>query len=170
MLNEAKNIILLLIVLSGIASCKKDKVDIPIGTLSATVDEKKTTFNFAPKAYVFSVPGGYQFRMYGYENDPAVSSTSLEIDVTSESMFAPGTYIENSADNPWVKMLYNHDLRGIYFVGVRFGSNIKPVTITISEINSSFVRGTFSGQLRGLRWDGFTIDVTFDSGVFYLPL
>ena len=151
MFKQTKNFILFAAFLSlGFISCKKSSsnTDIAIGTISVSIDGVATTFNYLAKADVPSVTGGYGVRIQGYKKDPSLSATSLTFSVVRPTAITTGTYVENAGSNPFVEMSYFYDLvLGTGTTSVAYGSTTSPVTITITDINTSSVKGTFSGEL-----------------------
>ncbi len=171
MLKQIKNFIPFLVVLLCCTSCKKDKADtdVSVGTISATIDGTATTFNFRAKATGSNVSGGYGISIQGFKKDPSASQTSLSISIARGTQITSGTYVENSGSNPLVEMTYNYDLVfGIVYTSTTYGSATKPVTITITDINSTSVKGTFSCELLGNDVNGNPAKTVFTDGVFYV--
>ncbi len=169
MYRRTKNLIFLsafLLVL--FTSCKKENTNVAIGTISVSIDGTATTFNFGAKASVLPVTGGYGIQIQGNKRDPATSATNLTISVASAAPITTGTYVENSGGNV-VKIDYDFD----YFLSTStsssYGSTTNPVTITITEINSTSVKGTFSGELQGAGiGGGDLVKNVLADGVFYV--
>ncbi len=171
MWQQTKNFILFSVVLLFFTSCKKDKAntDVPIGSISVTIDGTKTTFNYGAKATVLSVGGGYGISIQGNKKDPSASQTNLLFSIASPSVITPKTYVENSGGNSLVNMSYAYDLFfGIVYTSVAYGSTTNPVTITITDINSTSVKGTFSGELLGTGVDGNPVKNVLADGVFHV--
>jgi len=151
MLKQTKHFILLLSFLSlCFISCKKDNGndDIDIGTITADVDGVATSFNHSAKATVLNVSGGYGISIQGYKKDLSESQTNWTFSIARPTPITTGTYIENSGSNPLVRMTYTYDfLAGILYTSEAYGSSAHPVTITITDISSTSVKGTFSGEL-----------------------
>lgn len=173
MYTQTKNIILFVTLLSfGFTSCKKEgaNTNVAIGTISVSIDGNTTTFNVGAKASVLPVTGGYGIKIFGNKKDPATSATSLTINIARGSAITTGTYVENGAGNPLVQMDYFLDLffgSGTDYSNFRSTSN--PVTINIIEISSSYVKGTFSGELIGPNISGGApVKTVLSSGVFYV--
>jgi hypothetical protein len=90
--------------------------------------------------------------------------------VIIDSLFAPGVYIENSRNRPLIQLTYDLDLgNGNFFQAYSFGSNTGPVTVVLTEVNSEFVKGTFSGELHGAR-NGAEEKIVVEDGMFHLRL
>lgn len=171
MLKESKNIILLSAVLLTLMSCKKDNDDIPIGTFSAIIDGTRTSFTQGVEADIDNLTGAYRLYIRGYKENPSFSQTSLMISVFNENMITPAIYIENSTNRPLVEMSYDRDLgSGDFFNAYAFKSNPKPVTVVVTEVNSTFVKGAFSGELMGTRQDGVPVKIVVEDGKFHLRL
>ncbi|MDB5221874.1 MAG: hypothetical protein JWN83_541 [Chitinophagaceae bacterium] len=170
---QTKNIIRIVILLSfGFTSCKKDgaNTNVGIGTISVSIDGTATTFNVGAKASVLPVTGGYGIKIFGNKKDPATSATSLTINIVRGTAITTGTYVENGSGNPLVQIDYFFDLffgSGTDYLNFRSTSN--PVTITITDISSSSVKGTFSGELIGPNISGGApVKTTLSNGVFYV--
>ncbi len=108
---------------------------------------KQTTFNFGAKVIVTSVTGGYGINIKGNKKEPASSQTNILFSITSPSPIVAKTYVEGGG-NPLIQMEYFFDLvLGIGTTASNYGSTTNPVTITITEITSSSVKGTFRREL-----------------------
>jgi hypothetical protein len=167
---ELKYIILVVSVLSVQLSCKKDDDDIPVGTFSAILDGTKISFYQATEADISNLTGAHSLYIRGYSDHPSVSQTSLWISVINDSLFARGTYIENSLNRPLVQLTYELDLgNGNFFQAYSLGNNTGPVTVVLTEVNSAFVKGTFSGELQGTR-NGAQVKIAVEDGKFHLRL
>lgn len=144
-------------------SCKKEP---PIGTISANIDGTNTSFKVAAKASVLSVQNGYGIQISGYKKD--ASATSLQLVIVRPITISPGTYTENTADNPLVQMKYFYDL--FFGAGVGYSnhhSTTNPATVNITDISATSVKGTFQGELEGSDLSGGGIIRTqITNGVF----
>jgi len=151
MYRQFKNYILFSILLLPVfISCKKDSTNNnSSNTISVSIDGTVTTFNTEAKAIRESVTGGYGITIQGYKKDPAASQTNLSFSVVSPDAITAKTYIENTSGNPLVAMTYFVDatVLGIATTASNYGSTTHPVTITITDISSSTVKGMFSGEL-----------------------
>lgn len=158
----------LLIGLLVFSSCKKSSSDPAIGTISANIDGSVTTFNVNAKASNLQVTGGYGIKIFGYKKDPSTSWTSLTLTIARGTPITTGTYIENSGGNPLVTMQYFYDvIFGSGFTTVNYGASNK-VTITITEITGSYIKGSFSGDLQGPGLNNTTAKASMSGGVFYV--
>lgn len=64
-------------------------------------------------------------------------------------------------------MIYDYDfVFGIIYTYEAYGSSTHPLSVTITEINSSFVKGTFSGEVEGTDATGATVRYLFTNGTF----
>jgi hypothetical protein len=143
-------------------SCKKDPTDIPIGTIKVDIDGHSSTFSVQAKASRLSVTGGYGIQVTG--NLKTTSTTNLSFSIISPNSINAGTYTENTSSNPLVTM--THCTEVIVPCVIRansYGSPSNPVSITITEITGSYVRGTFKGELQG----GSSKEV-YSNGLFYV--
>ena len=128
-------------------SCKKDPVDIRIGTIKVDINGTAFTFNVQAKATRLSVTGGNGIQIQG--NYKETSTTNLTLTIARPSPISTGAYIENTASNPLVTVSHCTEVFvPCVFQAVTFGSTTNPVSITISEITGSSVRGNFKGELR----------------------
>ena len=73
-----------LLIFLGSTSCKKNPVDISIGTVSTTINGTAITFNVQAKATVLAVGGGFGIKVFGYKKDPSSSATSLTLTVVDQ--------------------------------------------------------------------------------------
>lgn len=159
------NIVILLTGMLCFNSCKKDHQD--ADTISASIDGKVTTFNVGAHASTLNVTGGYGISIQGNKKNPSDSKTALSISIVSPDPIVKRTYVENSNGNPLVGMTYDFDLVfGIVYTFEGYGSNTHPVSVTITEINSSFVKGTFSGEVQGTDATGATAKYVITNGTF----
>ena len=163
-----KNLISIVLMTAVLAvSCKKDPTDIPIGTISAAVEGTTTDFKVNAKATRLSVQNGFGIKISGYKKDPSLSGTNLEVIIVRPSQITVGNYVENPGDNPLVEL--NHFQEFILGSGTiysNFHSNAHPVTVSISEINGTSVKGTFSGELKVGGLNGSTTTAMLTNGVF----
>lgn len=162
------NILVLLAGTLCFSSCKKshDGAD-AADTISTSIDGQITTFNVGAHASTLSVAGGYGINIHGNKKDPSTSKTALSISIVSPNPIGKGTYVENSNGNPLVAMIYDYDfVFGIIYTYEAYGSSTHPLSVTITEINSSFVKGTFSGEVEGTDATGATVRYLFTNGTF----
>lgn len=148
------------LILSAIA-CKKDRMDIPIGTIKVDIDGYSSSFSVRPKATRINVTGGYGIQIEGYLKSS--STTEMLFSIVSTKPITNTIYTENSAGNPLVKMI--HCVEVVFpcvFRTAAHGSISNPVSVTISEITGAYVKGTFKGELDGQYPEVLT------NGVFYV--
>lgn len=130
-----------------ISSCKKDATDIPIGTIKVKIDGKDFTFNVQAKATTLAVAGGFGIQIQG--NFKTTSTTNLIFTIVRPSPITTGNYTENTGGNPLVTMTHCTEvLIPCFFQATTYGSSSNPVSITITEITGSSVKGTFRGELK----------------------
>ena len=84
--------ILVLILTVVTTSCEKNN-DIPLGTISVSVDGNKKSFNNNAKAEWLSVEGGFGLWIYGYKGDVG-SSNNVSIQIASPLTITAKTYQE----------------------------------------------------------------------------
>ena len=142
-------------------------MDVPIGTFKAKINGTEKRFNILSKATRLSVTGGHGIQVQGYYRDG--STTNLTFTIVSPSPINSNTYTENTASNPLVTMTHCIEVISPCVLQTSsYGSISNPVSITIAEITSTYVKGTFKGELKtpGASASPF-IDV-FTDGVFYV--
>ncbi|MBK7561172.1 MAG: hypothetical protein IPQ06_00175 [Chitinophagaceae bacterium] len=128
-------------------SCKKDATDIPIGTIKVKIDGTDFTFNVQAKATTLAVAGGFGIQIQG--NYKTTSTTNLSFTIVRPSPITTGSYTENTGGNPLVTMIHCTEvLIPCFFQATTYGSSSNPVSITITEITGSSVKGTFRGELK----------------------
>ena len=154
-------ILLLPIIL--IFSCKKDPADIGIGTIKVDINGTAYTFSVQSRATTLPVTGGNGIQIQGKYKE--TSTTNLTLSIVRPSPISTGTYIENNASNPLVTITHCTEvIVPCFFQATTFGSTSNPVTITITEITGSSIRGNFKGELQTS--PGTT--ETLSNGVFYV--
>ena len=128
-------------------SCKKDDTDIPMGTIKVDINGSAYTFNVQPKATTLTVTGGYGIQIQGYFRNG--STTNLSFSVVRPGAISTGTYTEIAAGNPLVLMTHCTEVITPCVIRANaYGSTSNPVSITITEITGSSVKGTFKGELQ----------------------
>jgi hypothetical protein len=159
------------ILLIGFTSCKKnsDNKDIPVGTISVSIGGTTTSFNHTAKALAGSVQNGFGIQIHGYKKDPTLSLTDVTIWIVSPSPIGTGTYIENIAGNPLVSADHFQEfILGVGNVFSSYYSTTNPLTVSITAISASSVKGTFQGELKGLNLNGDTTTMKLTNGVFHV--
>ena len=156
---------LLVLIVFLLFSCKKDATDIPISTIKVEIGGSATTFSVQAKATRLFVSGGYGIQIQG--NYRTGSTTNLSFSIVSPNPISTGVYTENTVSNPLVTMTHCVEvLFPCVLQSNAYGSVTNPVSITITEINSSFAKGTFKGELSGGGGNPTTEVLT--NGVFYV--
>ena len=131
--------ILILTMTFTLISCEKIE-KVPLGTITVLIDGKTRSFNTAAKAENLDVVGGYGISIHGYRADEGASNNIL-ISIASPNRIAETTYTNYSSGNA-VRIEYNVNF--IFFWEEYVSSS---ATVSIYEISSTSVRGTFSGTL-----------------------
>lgn len=149
-------------------SCKKDATDIPIGTIKVDIDRNNSTFSVEAKATRLPVTGGYGIQVQG--NYRTGSTTNLSFSIVSPNQISTGVYTENTTGNPLVTMKHCTEILFPCVVQAStYGSTTNPVSITIIEINSSFIKGTFKGELLSSTMvNGNPVTEVLTNGAFYV--
>lgn len=143
--------------------CKKDDTSIPIGTIKVDINGSAYTFNVQPKATTLTVTGGYGIQIQGYYRNG--STTNLSFSIVRPVAISTGTYTENAASNPLVIMTHCTEVVVPCVIRANaYGSTSNPVSITITEITGSSVKGTFKGELQV----GSGTTEVLSNGVFYV--
>lgn len=128
-------------------SCKKDATDIPIGTIKVKIGGTDFTFNVQAKATTLAVAGGFGIQIQG--NYKTTSTTNLIFTIVRPSPITTGNYTENAGGNPLVTMTHCTEVLFPCLIQANaYGSASNPVSITITEITGSSVKGTFRGELQ----------------------
>jgi hypothetical protein len=143
-------------------TCKKDPADISIGTIKADINGNSSTFSVTAKATNLSVSGGHGIQIQGYYRTG--STTNLTFVVVRPSPITTGVYTENTNGNPLVTM--SHCTEVIAPCVIRYDSYnsvANPVTINITEMTGSYIRGSFQGELQS----GANKEV-YTNGQFYV--
>lgn len=137
-------LILLLIIIC--TSCEKE---VPLGTLTASVDGEKRVFDGNPEAEWTSDPEGYDLRIYG-----TGLLNEISVRISSQTLITARSY-------PYADIRFYRILL-IFPVEYYTASG----NVTITEIDGSHVQGTFSGNL----YDSGGSAVVISKGVFNLSL
>jgi hypothetical protein len=159
-----KNIVFAFLCFILFCGCKKDSVDnIKIGTIKVEINGTDYTFSVRSKATRLSVTGGFGVEIQGdYKTN---STTNLSFSVVRPSAITVGTYVENGGGNPLVRMIHCTEvLIPCLTRASNYGSPTNPVSITITDITSSYVKGTFKGELQ----IGAGGTETLKNGMFYV--
>ena len=148
-------------------SCKKDPLDIPIGTIKVDIGGVEKPFSINAKATRLNVSGGYGIQIQGYFKTS--STTNLRFSIVSPNPISNSSYTENAAGNPLIIM--NHCVEVLLpclFQSSTYGSVSNPVSITIAEITGTYVKGTFKGDLQSSGAGSSSTIEVFKNGVFYV--
>jgi hypothetical protein len=159
-----KNIVIAFFSVFLFCGCKKDSVDnIPIGTIKVDIDGTAYTFSVQAKATRPQVTGGFGVQIQG--NYRTGSTTNLSFTIVRPTAITSGSYTENTASNPLVMMKHCTEvIVPCVYQANNYGSPTNPVSITITEITSSYVKGTFKGELQL----GSGSTETLTNGMFYV--
>jgi hypothetical protein len=163
---------ILFFVLSA-SSCKKDTPDsVPIGTIEAEVDGTKTTFNNEATAVLTTNNRNIMLELKGYKKPRTTSGTYLSLQVLGTSTITTGTYTEGGPGPFTVHAERFVDLFfGVGGSSVTYGSTSDPLSITITDITTTYVKGTFSGELRtGTSGGTNNTYIKLKKGIFHLSL
>jgi hypothetical protein len=130
-----------------VTSCKKDPLDIPLGTIKVDINGTEYTFSVQAKAIRLAVTGGYGIQVQGLYK--TTSTTDLTFNIVSPVPITAGTYTETISGNPLVTVKHCTEVLFPCFIQANtYLSPTNPVSITIKEISGSTVKGTFKGELQ----------------------
>ena len=128
-------------------SCKKDPLDIPLGTIKVDIGGTEYKFNVQAKASRLSVTGGSGIQVHGLYK--TTSTTDFDFSIVSPNPITSGTYTESMSGNPLITVRHCTEVLFPCVVQANtYGSTANPVSITIKEISGSSVKGTFKGELQ----------------------
>ncbi len=144
--NQLFRALLVLLLAIFFTSCEKE---VPLGTLTASVDGNKRIFEEDPKAEWTSDPEGYELWIHGVG---VLNEVSIRI--SSQTLITARTYNYSSIT------FYRY----ILFIPIEYSTTSGYVDII--EMDGTHVRGTFRGTLNSS--DGST--VVLSKGVFNLSL
>jgi len=148
-------------------SCKKDPMDIPIGTIKTNIGSAENTFSISAKATRLNVTNGHGIQIEGYYRPG--STTNLVLTIVSPNPITANTYTENPGSNPLVTMTHCIEvISPCVLQTTAYGSVSNPVSVTITEITGTYVRGTFKGELQSPSGNGFPANEVYSNGVFYV--
>jgi len=141
-----KKTCLILMLVFICTSCEKD---VPLGTLMASVDGKERAFDTDPKAEWTSDPEGYDLWIHGIG-----TMNEISIRINSQALITKNTY-------SYVNISF---YRYILFIPIEY--NTLNGTVTITEMDATHVKGTFSGTLH----DSEGTKLVLSEGVFNLSI
>lgn len=145
-------ILIVILLVQLIVSCEDD---IPLGTIEVSVDGSRKEFSNGAKAEWINVEGGYGLKIIGYRGTEG-SSNEVSITIASPRDISTGAYTNSVAGNAVVVQFYVYLL--FNFDEFTSGS----ATVSISELDSSHVKGTFKASLK----DSGGSTREFEDGVF----
>ncbi len=132
------------------SGCKKDPLDIPLGTISVSINGTETTFNIQSKALLTNTAGYYTLTIHGYKKYIGASSTQIKLIITSSNPISAGIFSENpfaSQSNVQIDF-FQEFILGFGTGYYTYGSPSNLSTVTISSITGTSVKGMFKGELR----------------------
>jgi hypothetical protein len=173
-----KLIFLCTLFLYGLASCKKNNSGSPSYYLTANIDGKSQTCNVNTLATRVTQNGHSAISIQGFsDNTPNSSSFILDWDNLNSgtATFTTGTYYDTSGtySTDGVYVLAPGDE---YFAGTQvmalaasLGTPIAHFTITITALDSTSVKGTFSGDFYQQISVPGGPEKSIANGEFYVP-
>ena len=144
--NQVYRALMVLVLVIFCTSCEKE---VPLGTLTASVDGNERVFDGDPKAEWTSDPEGYELWIHGVGLLNEVS-----IRISSQTLITARTYSYSSISF----------FRYVLFIPIEYSTTSGYVDII--EMDGTHVQGTFRGTLYGS--EGST--VVLSKGVFNLSL
>ncbi len=171
-----KKIIPALILLSLVCkSCKKDAappVSEGLGTISVSIDGNTRSFNYdenngsTAKAMLdSSYPNLYRLKIFGQTGPGLYLEDRLSITIESPNPIVAGTYTNAAVPNTSLEIWYCPFTIPLQACHVSGSSGL----VTISEISSSSVKGTFSATLSYVDISGASRSNTLTNGKFNTP-
>ena len=157
---------LLFVILIG---CRKNNKDTtPAGFITATVDGATVSFHTNTKAFRSEMASTYSIQILGGFERADSSSNKISIAVSSPSPISTGTW-GTSSGNEGGTLLYIQAGSNNNYVN-NIGSDPRCIII-ITEITSSFIKGTFSGEcfLTATGGPSPTVKKTITDGAFLVP-
>jgi len=150
-----------------LASCGKDgDTTTPgnSGTITATIDGLPVSFNFNAKARHLTVAGSEAINITGYQGTG--SSNDIGITIAKTGGVSAGYYSEIKTTTIGKSALnYRDASTGNTYISHE--STTFPSTTTVSEITSTSIKGTFSGDIFLLQSGGVsTTKKTITNGTF----
>lgn len=132
------------------SSCKKDPLDIPLGTISVSINGTETNFNLQSKALLTNSAGYNTLTIHGYKKYTSANSTQIELIITSLNPISSGIFSENPAASPSNVRInfFQEFILGLGTGYFTYGSPSNLCTINISTITGTSVKGMFKGELR----------------------
>ena len=154
------------------SACKKDPLEIPLGTISVSIDGTKTTFNVQSKAVRTNTTGTYTLSIEGYKKDPVNSSTKMKLIISGRNPITSGTFTPNTSSGGTFARIefFQEFIFGFGTLYVSSGSSSNPVIITLSELSGSSTKGIFKGELLVSGVSGTGEKVVLKDGVFNVRL
>lgn len=157
-----KLIIISCLIVFTIASCKKNSPASP-ETYSISFSIQGTKITDTSFAYASILTGGIQTVCSLRANSPDRSSGILIVVISNSDLNKNITYTDSSSVN---KSTIEIDSAGL-FSRISSLANKPDVKVNFTDITSTYVKGTFSGNLAATS-GGTSIPVS--NGTFYLPL
>jgi hypothetical protein len=115
------------------------------GTIAATVDGSNVSFNTTARAMRTDISGAYSIQIIGFQG-AAGSSNQIAIAVSDNSPIVTGIYNETlTGANGVGSVSYIQSGTALPYINNRSTAN--PGTVTITEVNATSVKGTFSGDV-----------------------
>lgn len=153
------------------ASCKKDSGSGTNYYMKATIDGTEKTYSSTPLALSVNQSGTYILSMSASAS--AGSSEGLGLQITQSSgPIAAGTYTDGASGVSYLLSgVYNPgtvNSSDIYGAGIQLSAT-SPLTITITNVSTSAVSGTFSGEFFDNSGAG-TNSIMITDGSFNLPI
>ena len=148
------------------SACKKDPLDIPLGTISVSINGTETTFNLQSKALLTNSAGYNTLTIHGYKKYTSANSTQIELIITSLNPISSGIFSENTAASSGNVRInfFQEFVLGLGTGYFTYGSPTNLCTINIASITGTSVKGSFKGELRAGGSAGET--ATLSRGVF----
>ena len=165
-----KIFILPIALLLFITSCKKSSSGSSVsGAITANVDGTPTSFNTEAVGFLVNSGGVYQLSLTAFQG--AVSSSNqITIAVAGSAAITPGTYGDqpSSGAPDEVSLAYVQQPGSILYGASGTGTDTASVTIT--SINASEAKGTFTGGVTLISGSGSPTEHIITNGKFDVKL
>jgi hypothetical protein len=174
-----KTALLVALSLGVLASCKKHSGSSSSYHFTATIDGKAQTFNVSPLATRLSAFGLTEIAIEGFNGTGTNNTQVLSIGWTAEppstAIFGTGTWADTSQSyetiGTYVVSTNEQYVSGSGVTGAATTSGTKGINdlkITITSLDSTAVKGTFSGDFYFMG-DISGAKKTITNGDFYVP-
>jgi hypothetical protein len=115
------------------------------GTITATIDGANVSFNTNAKAIRADAGGAYSIQIMGFQGTGG-NSNQIALAASDNSAIVAGIYNETMTGANGAGTV-SYIQSGSSYPYINNGSTTNPGTVTITEVTSTSVKGTFSGDV-----------------------